>query len=72
MSKENDDCDNSCPDFDNDTPQQRFLIELKAEARRYCNEHFTNPTESDYLTIENAMLIGAQLQVKKFGSRAFC
>jgi hypothetical protein len=54
------------------TRHQKFLIELKAEARRYCNEYFTNPTDSDYLTIENAMIIGAGLQLKEFGSTPFC
>ncbi len=54
------------------TRQQKFILELKAEARRYCNEYFTNPTDSDYLTIENAMIIGADLQLKEFGSTPFC
>jgi hypothetical protein len=54
------------------TRDQKFLIELKAEARRYCNENFTSPTDSDYLTIEGAMIIGAGLQLKEFGSTPFC
>ncbi len=54
------------------TRQQKFEIELKAAARKYCNENYTHPTDSDYLTIEGAMIIGATLQCKNFGSSPFC
>jgi hypothetical protein len=62
------DDESSTDKVEEDTPYQKFIIELKAEARRYCNENFANPTESDYLLIEKAMILGSELSLKAFGS----
>ena len=36
-------------------------VMLAAEAKKFTDEHFHNPTKSDYLTIENAMMVAATL-----------
>ena len=42
----------------------RFIKALKKRARKYTEDTYQNPTEMDYMVIENAMLIGASLQIE--------
>ncbi len=42
----------------------KLIIEIKKRARAFVNDNYNNPLEQDYQLIENAMLIGAVVQME--------
>ena len=41
------------------------IREIKERARLFVYDNFTNPTASDFLIIETAMLIGVSVAIEK-------
>jgi hypothetical protein len=46
------------------TPTERLLAEIKRRAKLFVEDNYRLPTRSDYLAVENAMLIGASIQAE--------
>ena len=43
---------------------ESIIIEIKRRAKLFVDDNFTNPSPSDYLVIETAMMIGASITLQ--------